>query len=163
MMLSGPGPDSLKKITPIITTKTNYDSNSMDDCELIEDNFSVEEIKETPSQSAVPSSLRLHPNKILIPQRQNQDQLQIKCEIISFHSYLRFSMIVAKQLFLRQAVEQPTKPTEITASDLLPFKAARSGVCGNGFDLLNMLNIPKRNSAMPSISEHIVISVWRMD
>ena len=37
-------------------------------------------------------------------------------------------MLGAKQLVLRQAVEQPTKPTEITASDLLPFKAARSGV-----------------------------------
>ena len=37
-------------------------------------------------------------------------------------------MLGAKQLVLRQAVEQPTKPTEITASDLLPFKATRSGV-----------------------------------
>ena len=37
-------------------------------------------------------------------------------------------MLGAIQLVLRQAVEQPTKPTEITASDLLPFKATRSGV-----------------------------------
>ena len=34
----------------------------------------------------------------------------------------------AKELVLRQAAEQPTKPNDITASDLLPFKAARSGV-----------------------------------
>ena len=34
----------------------------------------------------------------------------------------------AIQLVLRQAVEQPTKPTEITSSDLLPSKAVRSGV-----------------------------------
>ncbi len=29
--------------------------------------------------------------------------------------------------------------------------------CGNSFDLLNMSNIPKRKSAMPNFSEHIVI------
>ncbi len=56
-------------------SSSNYDSNSMDDCEMIEDNFSDEEIEETPSQSAVPSSLRLHPYKILIPQRKNQDHV----------------------------------------------------------------------------------------
>ena len=33
-----------------------YDSSSMDDCELIENNSSDAEIEETPLQSAVPSS-----------------------------------------------------------------------------------------------------------
>jgi hypothetical protein len=37
-------------------------------------------------------------------------------------------MLDAKPFVLLQAVEQPTKPTEITLSDLLPSKAARSGV-----------------------------------
>ena len=36
-------------------------------------------------------------------------------------------MLGAEQLVLRQAVEQPTKPTEITSSDLVPFTAAQSG------------------------------------
>jgi hypothetical protein len=72
-------------------------------------------------------------------------------------------MLGAKQLVLRQAVEQPTKPTEITSSDLFPFKRQRGLGCGNGFDLLNMLNVPKRGSAMPNFSEHIVISVWLME
>ena len=71
---------------------------------------------------------RLHPNKILLPQCKNQDQVQWESKFISFHRYLRFSMLDAKQFVLRQAVEQPTKPTEITSSDLLPSKAARSGV-----------------------------------
>jgi hypothetical protein len=58
-------------------TSSNYDSNSIDGFELIEDNSSDEEIEETPSQSAVPSSnLRLRPNMILLPQRKNQDQVQ---------------------------------------------------------------------------------------
>ena len=40
-------------------SSSNYDSSSMDDCELIENNSSgeeIEEIEETPLQSAAPSS-----------------------------------------------------------------------------------------------------------
>jgi hypothetical protein len=101
----------------------------VNDCELIEDNSSDEEIEESPSQSAVPSS-QSETTSQQDPTSATQESGSgaIKCEIISFHSFLRFSMLGVKQIVLRQAVEQPTKPTEITASDLLPLKAARSGV-----------------------------------
>jgi hypothetical protein len=71
-------------------------------------------------------------------------------------------MLDAKPFVLRQAVEQPTKPTEITSSDLLPSKAVRSGVW-QWFRLAKHIDVPKGKSAMPNFSEHIVIRVWRME
>jgi hypothetical protein len=72
-------------------------------------------------------------------------------------------MLSAKQLVLRQAVEQPTKPTE-SHHQIFCLLRQRGLGCGNRYDLLlNILNLPKGKSAMPNFSEHIVRSVWHME
>jgi hypothetical protein len=70
-------------------------------------------------------------------------------------------MLGAKQIILRQAVEQPTKRSDVTASDLLPLKAAQS-VEFLVLETFEMLVMAQCNIAQHGGVEAIKVSIFSM-